>query len=65
MKTEISSFVDMFFNYFDAIDWVEALLDDHNEFDWEIGDLEVKLLDSGAYRAGVTFSRRQTELDFG
>jgi hypothetical protein len=59
------TYLDVFFNYYDAIDWVESHMDDHSEFDWETIDLEIKLLDSGAYRAGVTFKRKQMELDFG
>lgn len=64
MATETRSFVDIFFHYQDAIAWIDGHLHDYRELqsDWFTKELEIKLMDSGAYRAGIVFEKRQGEL---
>lgn len=61
------SYVDTFFNWFDASDWVTSQITDYGTWqdadDWIIHELEIKLMPSGGYRAGIVFSNKQMELN--
>lgn len=66
MKTETKSYVDLFFNYEDADAYIYQILTkfyDELQDDWFIKELEIKLMDSGAYRAGIIFEGKQGILD--
>lgn len=66
MKTETQSYVDLFFKYEDADAYIYMLLAkfyDELVDDWFIEELEIKLMDSGAYRAGIIFRKKQGTLD--
>ena len=64
---QTKSFVDTFFNWFDASDWITGHITDFGSWDdtddWSIHELEIKLMSSGAYRAGIVFSKKQMEMD--
>jgi len=62
MATETRSFVDIFFNRHDAAYWAEAHIDYWENDEWFLKDYEIKLMESGAYRAGVIFQKKQLDL---
>lgn len=61
--TEEHSFTELFFSFENALnfslDWIEENFDPEDDF---IDVFEIKLMDSGAYRAGVILKNKQ--LDF-
>lgn len=66
-KQVSKSFVDTFFNWFDASDWISNHVTDFATWEdtdqWVVHELEIKLMPSGAYRAGIVFVKSQMELD--
>ena len=62
--TESHSFVEVFFSFESALnftlDWIEDNFDPNQEFIEEQG---IKLMDSGAYRAGVILRKKQLDFD--
>ena len=61
---KLSSFVDMFDNYDDADTWLDGHLEDHDPEHWTLRDIDVKLMESGMYRAGIVFESNQIDFNF-
>jgi hypothetical protein len=56
-----------FFDRSSASDWVSNHVTDFATWEdtdqWVVHELEIKLMPSGAYRAGIVFVKSQMELD--
>lgn len=63
MATEIVTYLDTFFNYYDADTFLSGHLRDHDDIQWELMSLENKLMPNGAYRAGISYRKRNFQLD--
>ncbi len=60
---QLQTFVEIFFNYEDASTWIDGHIQDFDEKpEWALDDLEIKLMPSGGYRAGITFKSKQVEM---
>lgn len=57
------SFVETFFNWYEASTWVEGHLRDVDMEVWHIEQCSVNLMPNGTFRAGIVFSQRQKELE--
>lgn len=56
------SFVETFFNWHDAVTWIEGHLADFDLDHWSVEQCSVNLMPNGSYRAGIVFAQRQKEL---
>lgn len=65
MNGNFVTFLDIFFNADDAYYWLDNHIHEHHPSDWEISAFEILLLESGAYRAGVSFRKREAQLELG
>lgn len=63
-KFKKHSSAELFFNFKDAASWLERHVDEVNELgtDYMITELELKLMPSGAYRAGIVIGSKQIEM---
>lgn len=66
-KKKLLSFLDVFFNFDDAVEWRSGHIEDHlvgyENAEWFIHEDEIKLLPSGAYRAGLILINQPDQLD--
>lgn len=60
-KHEYYSSVDTFFSFHDAVTFIDGHLNDFDTDHYDVKELEIKLLPSGAYRAGVVIISKQQE----
>lgn len=59
MADETRSFgPEILFSWYDASTWLDGYLFDMDNQDWEVKELEIKLMPSGGYRSFVSFVRK-------
>lgn len=61
-KVEHRTYIETFFNFHDACTWIDHHLDEHDKSEWYLEQCSINLI-NGSYRAGVVFSKLQTEFD--
>lgn len=54
--------IETFFNFQDAAMWIERHLEEFDPLDWSLEQCSINLQTSGAFRAGVSFVKRQKEM---
>ena len=55
------SYVEVFFNFLDASNWVQHHLEEYNKDEWHLEQCSINYI-NGAYRSGLVFSKRQKTL---
>jgi len=55
---------EVFFSYDQASYWMEKYLEEFDSAFWDIKEAEIRWMPSGGWRAGVSFTRIEFDLDF-